>query len=244
MLPFRGEHLVILLAGCVPPSTIGLQTDGLTPNASGVEGVLYAGGGTWWEGESDGSYESAGAIAVGAGGTFALSRKTALHVTGLAFHYDLEGDLDGEGGTHYVELVGPGAEIRFRLLEEQRHPLNLTLLGGAAVTDWIFGAGGVHAGFVLSRHLRRELRLYIGPKFNLGLGYEANSWLELLGWGDQFLMFGHLTAGATWRPALGSSSGLLGIEATCVMLFQDPEARTGCGPIVYIGFTGAGKPKD
>ncbi len=187
--------MTLWLLGCVPPSVIGLRTDGTMP----LNSELSVGWGAFPSVAEDteeplGKYQVAGLQA----------RQRLSNRVGFAASMGLL--------PAYIEQGVAGtadAELQVQLLE--REPVDLQVSVGIdtymqGTWDDGFGGGftaGLHSGLVLSRQLPADLHPFIGTKLNpVFPGGTPTPWLQVGG-------------GLSWRPPIDDATrGLLHLEAT------------------------------
>lgn len=139
--------MTLLLLACVPPSTIGLRTDGWLEPAGGGEVHLAAGEML----EGIGTKDWPQGPGYGVGGSFSLTDRLAVSAS----------------AARYLGLEGVEMELRARVLDEERAPLTLTWLAGGSASGSTDSWGiGAQTGFVGSHALGGDLRPYVGFKVN------------------------------------------------------------------------------
>lgn len=179
-----------MLIGCVPPSVLGLRTDGYLGPAGTIE--VSGGYGSSLRAldmqDADGPIDGGGAM--------------------VAWSPTDEVKL-GLGAGFVSDLVTPTAEVTVRVVGDAEDPLSVAAVGGVEVLvggePTQVGQGGLHGGGVISYEVAPDLRPYVGVLGEVDV-------LE-----GSAAMFSDVSAGVGWRPALTDQLGLLFlVEATWV----------------------------
>lgn len=206
----RPVWLVVLLVGCVPPSTLGVRTDALQPTAGGFEAAL--GGGVGKEHGEDWSQ-----LMVGTQGVVGITDHVSA---GMA----VASGIDGEPGW----MV---AETRITLARpEERVPQGCLILGGGAYLEsWEDINWAARLGFAGSVPVGWDLHPFVG------LVLEPRIAKDLQGL-PSYVMFG---IGSSWRPSLGQHLRLLvAVESTQAWwLDSDGVERIGMGAGLMAGLS-------
>lgn len=187
--------MTLLLLGCVPPSVIGLRTDGTMP----VNSELSAGWGAFPTMAENAGNPLVDYSVAGLQARQRLSNRVAFSTSVGAVPSVLDQQVAGAGD----------AELQVQILAHQPVDLQLSVGLDAYVLgkpdDLLAGgfAAGVHTGLTLSRALPADLHPFVGTKLNpVFVDGQPYPWLQLGG-------------GLSWRPALdGGTRGLLHVEAT------------------------------